>query len=103
MTITEVVVAAGCLVLGYWLVAVFLPHSTTGQDDAEPGDAPRQWWEVLGVAPSASRENIIAAYKSCIAKYHPDKVATMGPEIREVAQRRSAEINAAYDEAMRQP
>ena len=41
------------------------------------------------------------AYKRRISEYHPDKVAQMGEEIRALAERRSKEINAAYDEAMR--
>jgi DnaJ like chaperone protein len=114
MSATEIIVGIGCLALGYWLVSVFLPHATkTGTDDpgtrAEDGEqastrstGQKHWSDVLGVAPDAGRDTITAAYKRCIAQYHPDKVATMGPEIRDVAQRRSTEINAAYDEAMKQ-
>jgi len=31
-------------------------------------------------------------------QYHPDKVATLAPEFRELAERRMKEINTAYDE-----
>lgn len=113
MSFTEVLVAISGLAIGYWLVAVFLPHSrqppgeadTSGDDDEGPATraagAPSHWSEVLGVSQTASREEIVAAYKAKISQYHPDKVATMADEIREIAQRRSASINAAYDEAMR--
>jgi len=58
------------------------------------------WYVVLDVDRSASRAEITAAYRSRISQYHPDKVARMGPEIRELAERKSAEINAAYKVAM---
>ena len=41
------------------------------------------------------------AYKVKISQYHPDKVAQMGIEIRELAEAKSKEINAAYDYATR--
>lgn len=119
MTITEVIVIVSGLALGYWLVGVFLPHARSrpeddadaaAERDAPPGDGwgfgrdrdHRAWHEVLEVDRDASHEEVAAAYKRRIAQYHPDKVATMAPEIRELAERRSAAINAAYDEAMRQ-
>lgn len=79
-------------------------RSEAGSEDAQahPGPAPdRPWWEVLGVPQMATRNEIAAAYKRRISEYHPDKVAHLGEEIRAVAERRSKEINAAYDEAMR--
>ena len=58
--------------------------------------------EVLGVAADASQDEIKSAYQRLIRQYHPDRVADMGPEIREVAERRAKEINAAYEQ-LRKP
>lgn len=52
--------------------------------------------EVLGLTVGASPEEITAAYRRMVQMYHPDKVATLGPEFREIAERRMKEINAAY-------
>lgn len=52
--------------------------------------------EVLEVAPNASAEEVRAAYQRLVQSYHPDQVAHLGPELREVAERRTKEINAAY-------
>ncbi len=54
-------------------------------------------WDVLGVSIGASEEEITAAYRRMAQMYHPDKVATLGPELKELADRRMKEINAAYD------
>ncbi len=59
------------------------------------------WCGVLGVSQNASTDEIKAAYKRKISMYHPDKVSSMGPEFNEIAQRKTKEINAAYDEAMK--
>lgn len=108
MTVTEVLVIVSGLAIGYWLVAVFLPHA---RPQADGGDALRRtaidigatpWHEVLGIAPDADREAIHAAYRRRLAEYHPDKVATMAPEIRALAERRATEINVAYDRALMQ-
>ena len=50
----------------------------------------------LGVAPNASAEEVVAAYRKLAQKHYPDKVADLGPEFRELAERRMKEINAAY-------
>jgi hypothetical protein len=51
---------------------------------------------VLQVPSSASIDEITAAYKRMAQMYHPDKVASLAPEFREIAERRMKEINAAY-------
>jgi preprotein translocase subunit Sec63 len=58
-------------------------------------------FKVLGVEPGASREEINAAYKKQARMYHPDRVATLAPEVREVAEIRMKEINAAYGQLAR--
>ena len=77
-------------------------QSGRGADRPEPpppSHAP--WYRVLGVSVDASPDEIRASYRKLRTQYHPDKVAQMGDEIRVVAERKSKEINTAYDEAMR--
>jgi DnaJ domain len=54
-------------------------------------------YDILEVIPSASAETIHAAYRSMISRYHPDKVAALGPELQAVATARTKEINFAFD------
>jgi curved DNA-binding protein CbpA len=54
-------------------------------------------YDTLEVIPTASAETIHAAYRSLISRYHPDKVAGIGPELQAVANARTKEINHAYD------
>jgi len=58
-------------------------------------------WAVLGVAPTASPSEIARAFRARMAEYHPDKVATMGPEIRALAEEKSKAITLAYADARR--
>ena len=53
-------------------------------------------YDVLGVSPQATSEEIRAAYQKLMREYHPDRVADLGSELRELAEKRSKEINAAY-------
>ncbi len=55
-------------------------------------------WEILGVGPGASEEEIVVAYRKMARLYHPDRVEGLGPEFKELAERRMKEINAAYKE-----
>ena len=58
-------------------------------------------YETLGIAPGATMKEIKKAYQALIQKYHPDRVADMGPELKDVAEKRTKEINAAYEELKR--
>jgi DnaJ-domain-containing protein 1 len=53
-------------------------------------------YAVLGIAVSASTEEIKIAYRKMASLYHPDKVAHLAPEFREMADRKMKEINTAY-------
>lgn len=53
-------------------------------------------YSVLGVSQGATETEIRAAYLSCIKQYHPDQVAHLGAELRELANRKAQEINRAY-------
>lgn len=51
-------------------------------------------YEILNVAPTASREEIRAAYRDLARRWHPDRFLA-GPE-RDWANGKMADINAAY-------
>jgi hypothetical protein len=53
-------------------------------------------YDLLGVAPTASADEIKRAFRQEIAKYHPDKVHHLGREFQEIAAVRSAELTHAY-------
>jgi DnaJ like chaperone protein len=89
MSGNEVMVFVVFLLLGYWIVSFFLQRTN------------ETWHRVLNINPSASLDEIRAAYQSLISQYHPDKVATLGAEVRALAERKSKEITAAYQEALR--
>lgn len=57
-------------------------------------------YKVLGVSPNASDDEIKAAYKELVKKYHPDQY--QDNPLSEVAEEKMAEVNSAYDEIMAQ-
>ncbi len=57
--------------------------------------------DVLGVSPGATSEQIRAAYQRLVRENHPDRVADMSREIRDLAERRTKEINRAYEQLKR--
>lgn len=56
----------------------------------------KNYYELLGVAPSASSRDIKQAFRQQIARYHPDKVQHLGREFQELAAARAAELTEAY-------
>lgn len=60
----------------------------------------RAWdpWAVLGVKPGSSHEEIARAYREQMKRYHPDRVADLGPELQELAHRKAIEIHRAWEE-----
>jgi len=53
--------------------------------------------KVLMIPQGASIDEIKSAYKKRMMEYHPDRVAGLGEEIRELARTKSVEINSAYN------
>jgi len=58
--------------------------------------ATRSPYEVLGVGADATPEQLRRAYHEQIRKHHPDRVAGGSLDERRLAERRTAELNAAY-------
>ena len=92
---------------GYGAVHLFLrrPPSTPaarGPSARAPGPSPvpPHWTSVLELPPDASVEEIRAAYRRLIGQYHPDKVAALGRELRELAEAKSKDIQLAYQAAL---
>ena len=56
---------------------------------------------MLQVRPGASQKEVRAAYRRLAQLHHPDKVATLPPEVGKLAERRMKEINAARDQLKR--
>ena len=55
------------------------------------------YYKVLGVKNDASQDEIKKAYRRMAMKYHPDKVANAGEEIRQQATEKFRKINEAYE------
>jgi len=63
------------------------PHVVAGPDP----------FEVLGVEPDASDQEIKRAYKEQMKLNHPDRVAHLSPAIRKVAEEQTLAIQRAYE------
>jgi DnaJ-domain-containing protein 1 len=79
------------------------PEPTAEDASATAGqrNAPRSWYQVLGVPPTASILDIKTAYRLRISLYHPDRVAGLGEELQQLAEKKAKEINEAYALACR--
>ena len=60
--------------------------------------ARRLWYEVLGVGPTATTDEVRAAYLVLVKAWHPDRFAAE-PTLAARAEERLKEINAAYEDA----
>jgi len=57
----------------------------------------RYFGNLFGLKGQVTKTTIRKKYIELISKYHPDKVAELGPELIELAERKTKEINAAYE------
>ena len=59
-------------------------------------------YKILGIDPSATDEEVKRAYREMAKKNHPDLVGNLGDEVRQAAERKFQEINAAYETIKKQ-
>jgi DnaJ-domain-containing protein 1 len=76
----------------------FTRHQDTPRPDDPPADFSRtDPYTLLEVSPHASPEEIKAAYRRAVSRYHPDKVAHLGEEFQDLAHRKFLAIQRAYE------
>jgi DnaJ like chaperone protein len=61
------------------------------------GDTLDDAYKVLEISPSATDDEVRKAYRRLALKHHPDRVATLGEDIKNAAQKKFQEINAAKE------
>lgn len=57
----------------------------------------REAYAVLEIDETATDEEVKAAYKRMVVKHHPDRVASLGDDIKAAAEKKMREINEAKD------
>ena len=59
-------------------------------------------YTILEISPSATDDEVRAAYRRMAMKNHPDRVATLGPEVQKAAAERFQQIHEAYETIKKQ-
>lgn len=54
-------------------------------------------YTVLEISPSATDDEVRAAYRRMAMKNHPDKVATLGPDVQKAAAEKFRQVQEAYE------
>ena len=54
-------------------------------------------YAILEISPSATDDEVKSAYRRMAMKHHPDKVATLGPEVQKAAEEKFRKIQEAYE------
>lgn len=54
-------------------------------------------YKVLGVSPDATDEEVKKAYRKLALEHHPDRVSTLGDDVKKAAEKKFQEINAAKE------
>ena len=59
-------------------------------------------YKILGIDSSATDEEVKKAYREMAKKNHPDLVSNLGEEVRQAAEKKFQEVNAAYEAIKKQ-
>lgn len=70
---------------------------SNNQSNTQPQNNLAAAYKVLGILPSATDDEVKAAYRKMALKHHPDRVASLGEDIRKAAEEKFQEINAAKE------
>jgi len=106
----EIFIMVCALFFGFGLVRLLLTSKEEDQASDSFGKHPydfddekksESWFDILEVDSMATLEDIKLAYKKKVSQYHPDKVSALGPEFTPIAEGKTKQINAAYDEALK--
>ncbi len=83
------------------LASIQARHQVSARDGAVGHSGSH--YDVLGVAPTASDNEIRSAHRTLVRKFHPDHLVSKGlpDELIEHATKRLADINAAYEAIMK--
>jgi hypothetical protein len=75
-------------------------YEESPQAAGEDADEEGPWFEVLGLSPSATIEEVKEAYRERLKQNHPDRVHGMSPLFRALAEAETKKLNVAYEEAL---
>lgn len=59
-------------------------------------------YTILQISPDATDDEVKSAYRRMAMKNHPDKVATLGPEVQKAAEEKFRQIQEAYETIKRE-
>ncbi len=59
-------------------------------------------YQILEITPDANDDEVKKAYRKMAVKYHPDKVAHLGEDVKKAATEKFQKVQAAYDEIKKQ-
>ena len=54
-------------------------------------------YSILGLKSEATNDEIKSAYKQKVKEYHPDRVANLGEELKQLAEQKTQQINKSYE------
>jgi DnaJ like chaperone protein len=83
-------------------VLLGIPDPFYRQARAETSRGDGRAYEILGIGRDAGPEEIKAAYRKLAMENHPDRVASLGPELVKVAEEKFKAIQEAYDQVRRE-
>jgi DnaJ-class molecular chaperone len=75
-------------------------ENRNGRKNQPTVEAEQDPYTILRIDRNATREELGLAYRKLAKMYHPDKVAGLAPEYREIAEKKMKMINAAYRRLM---
>ena len=86
------------LVLAFlWIRRLLLAPPRPREVDGGPWDP----HAILGVPHGAPEDVVTRAYRDRLKEYHPDRVASLGAELQDLAHRKTLDIQRAYAELTR--